>query len=312
MKVFMYAGQGSQFIGMGADLDREFPEFRAAAGEAELEFDAIGVMREGPEAVLNDTRYTQPCMAVFAAGVTAVLRNHGILPEAVCGLSLGEYGALYAAGVWETKEYIELTAFRGKAMAEAAAGKEYVMSAVLNAEDEKVEGICREIRDSSDPDRFVYPVNFNCPGQVVICGDAESVERAERRLGQEPRARTMRLKTTSPFHTPALEAASRALREQFDSVRFRRAEIPVAMNVTGRLLSPEEDLRTLLAAQVINPVRFRDDLSALLAEGADDFIEIGPGNVLAGLCKRTAKAMGKTVRIRSIQTAEDLRELLGN
>ena len=318
MSVFLYAGQGSQFVGMGADMMRIFPEFQEIAGEIRLDFDAVRLMKEGPAGVLSDTRYTQPCMALFAAGVTAVLRDHGIFAEAACGLSLGEYGALHAADVWDAKTYIELTAFRGKAMSEAAAGKVYAMSAVLNAEDRLVEEICREITgtqaipdenscsDAAESNRFVFPVNFNGPGQVVICGDPDSVEKAELRLDQEPRVQTKRLQTTAPFHTPVLEPAKQALREKFECIPFHTPKIPVAVNVTGKLLSQEEDLKCLLAEQVVKPVRFREDLTALLEAGADDFIEIGPGQVLSGLCKRTARALGKKVRIRTVQTAEDL------
>ena len=318
MSVFLYAGQGSQFVGMGADMMREFPEFQEIAGQIRLDFDAARLMKEGPSEVLSDTRYTQPCMALFAAGVTAVLKDHGISAEAACGLSLGEYGALHAADVWDAKTYVELTAFRGQAMSEAAAGKVYAMSAVLNAEDRLVEEICREIReeqviqdenslsDAADSCHFVFPVNFNGPGQIVICGDPDSVAKAEHRLDQEPRVQTKRLQTTAPFHTPVLEPAKQALREKFECIPFHTPEIPIAMNVTGKLLSQEEDLKAVLAEQVVRPVRFHEDLIALLEAGADDFLEIGPGAVLSGLCKRTARALGKKVRIRNIQTAEDL------
>ena len=323
MSVFLYAGQGSQFVGMGKDLAEAYPEFRALAREAELDFDALGLMGEGPAETLSDTRYTQPCMALFAAGVTEVLRRHGITPEAACGLSLGEYGALYAAGVWDPRTYIRLVAFRGAVMAEAARGKSYVMSAVINAEEERVEAICAGVREAhagpaaGDPleggreERFVYPVNLNCPGQIVICGDGDSVEEAETLLKEEARVRITRLKTTSPFHTFLMEPAGRALREKLAAVPFHRPGIPVAMNVTGRLLTEEEDIPELLAEQVCRPVRFGDDLKTLLSEGAEDFIEIGPGSVLAGLCKKTARAMGKKVSIRSIQTAEDLSAVIG-
>ena len=322
MSVFLYAGQGSQFVGMGADMLEKFPEFQEIAGEIRLDFDAVRLMKEGPSEVLSDIRYTQPCMALFAAGVTAVLKNHGIFAEAACGLSLGEYGALHAADVWDAKTYIELTAFRGEAMSEAAAGKVYAMSAVLNAGDSLVDEICREITeaqavsadsclsDAAGSSRFVVPVNFNGPGQVVICGDPDSVAKAESRLNQETRVQTKRLQTTAPFHTPVLEPAKQALRERFECVPFHTPKIPVAMNVTGKLLSQEEDLKDLLAEQVVKPVRFREDLTALLEDGAEDFLEIGPGKVLSGLCKRTARALGKKVRIRTVQTAEDLSRCL--
>ena len=314
MSAFLYAGQGSQYVGMGADLAEAYPVFRRLAEDALPDFDALRLMREGPEEQLRDTRYTQPCMALFAAGVTQILADSGILPEASCGLSLGEYGALFAAGVWDARTYIRLTAFRGRAMAEAAAGRAAVMCAVLNADKDSVEEACRRVRESSTPpadgSRFIHLVNDNAPGQVVICGDEDSVEKTETILRENPRIRTLRLNTAAPFHTSLLAPAADALRSCFASVSFQRPRIPVAMNVTGRLLAEEEDIRELLAEQVCRPVRFREDLTALLESGAQDFLEIGPGDVLSGLCRKTAKALGKKVRVRSIQTAGDLQAVI--
>lgn len=314
MSVFLYAGQGSQYVGMGADFAEMYPVFRQLAGDALPDFDALRLMREGPEEQLRDTRYTQPCMALFAAGVTRVLADSGILPDAACGLSLGEYGAVFAAGVWDARTYIRLTAFRGEAMAEAAAGRTAVMCAILNAEREAVEEACRRVRESggltANSSRFVRLVNDNAPGQVVICGDEESIGKTETLLRENPRIRTLRLNTAAPFHTPLLTPAAEALRTCFASVSFQQPRIPVAMNVTGRLLAEGEDIRELLAEQVCQPVRFREDLTALLESGAEDFLEIGPGDVLSGLCRKTARSLGKKVRIRSIQTAEDLRTVI--
>lgn len=350
MRVFMYAGQGSQYPGMGKDIGEAYPAFRrtvemacasltaaAAAGsllpEGVLPEENFGerllsLMYNGPADRLGMTEYTQPCMAMFAAGVTQVLLENGILPDAACGLSLGEYGALYAAGVWNTDTYVGLTVFRGRVMADAVRGRSYVMSAVLGVSDDAAAEVCREItagqgmpqaagsgdaepyRPADAAQRLAVPVNYNCPGQIVICGDADSVAAAENEFSELFGARCVRLNTTSPFHTKLLRPAGDALRKKFGAVSFGKPRIPSAMNVTGRLLLSGEDLRELLCRQVQEPVRFGEDIAALIRAGADEFIEIGPGNVLSGLCRKTARSLKQKVRVSTVQNAEDLARIL--
>ena len=167
---FLYAGQGSQHPGMGADLYERFPTFRAVldTAAAQVDFDLKEVSFTDAKGVLNHTRYTQPCMVAFAAGMTALLAERGIVPAAAAGLSLGEYSALHAAGVFDADTAVALTAFRGKAMEEAAAGRPSAMVAVLGMEREPLEEICREASRMG----CAVIANYNCPGQLVIGGDA--------------------------------------------------------------------------------------------------------------------------------------------
>lgn len=306
MRAFLYAGQGSQFVGMGADLYEEFPAYARVVDSAELPFDLKELMHAGPGEKLNDTRYTQPCYAAFAAGVTAVLKENGIVPDVACGLSLGEYGALYAAGVWDTKTYIDLVAYRGKVMADAVEGMTYSMSAILGTESDAVEAACEKFASEG----FVTVANYNCPGQYVICGEEKAVCAVEEYMKETHGARCARLNTTSPFHTSLLKNAGDALAERFESVEFKKPEIPVAMNVTGRLLGTDDDIKKLLELQVQKSVRFEDDLKSLIEAGADEFIEIGPGNVLTGLCKKTARKLDAKVKTVTIQKAQDVKSLL--
>ena len=165
---FLYAGQGSQHPGMGADLYEAYHAFRAVLDEAaeEVDFDLPGTCFQDPEGVLNQTRYTQPCMVAFAAGLTAVLAEQGIVPAAAAGLSLGEYSALHAAGVFGAGTAVGLTAFRGKAMEEAAAGCDSAMMAVLNLDREPLQAACGQASALGT----VAIANYNCPGQLVIGG----------------------------------------------------------------------------------------------------------------------------------------------
>lgn len=306
MTVFLYAGQGSQFVGMGKDFYEEYPAFRETLDSLQLPFDYKKIMFEGPMETLSDTVYTQPCMMAFGIGVTRLLKDAGIQPDAVCGLSLGEYGALHCAGVWDEQTSLSLVAYRGKVMADAVKGKVYVMSAVMGTKAEEVEEVCTQNQDKG----FVTVANYNCPGQYVICGEEEAVAAVEAQMGETYGARCVRLQTTSPFHTRLLKEAGDALREKFRSVEFKQPSIPVYMNVTGEKLQEGEDIKELLEQQVQKSVRMESILRSLMEDGADRFIEIGPGKVLTGLCKKTARALGKKVTAAAISKAEDLKGVL--
>lgn len=302
--VFIYAGQGSQHCGMGKDIYEKYPEYREIIDSINPEIKEL--MHEGALEVLSLTENTQPCMAAFAAGITNVLKAHGIVPEAACGLSLGEYGALHAAGVIDAKDYVDITAFRGKAMAKAAEGHVCSMSAVLGMTSDKVEAACEKASDSG----FVRLVNYNCPGQYVICGDEEAVAKAEELVKAEGAKRCVRLNVSGPFHTKYMEPAGKTLREKLEEISFNEPSIPVVLNVTGDFYNGSDSLKDILERQIQNGVHFEESITKLLEAGADTFIEIGPGSTLSGFVKKTAKACGKDVTTVSIDTAEDLEKLL--
>jgi [acyl-carrier-protein] S-malonyltransferase len=305
--VWMYAGQGSQKAGMGRDIYEEFEDYRAVADMSEDFTPLVELMHNGALEELSRTENTQPCMALFAAGVTNVLTKRGLRPDAVCGLSLGEYGALYAAGVFGAEEYVKLTAFRGQKMMEAAKGHDCSMSAVLGLESKVVEEGCEVAGDAG----FITLANYNCPGQYVICGDEPAVAKAEAYLKEHGAKRCIRLNVSGPFHTKYMKPAGDALRERFSAMELGRPGIPVVMNVTGDYLKDDENIAGLLERQVQNSVRFEESLRRLLADGADTFVEIGPGTALSGFLKKTAKAMGKEVSVVGIETAADLHKVLG-
>ena len=176
--VFLYAGQGSQKAGMGKDLYESFTTYRKVIDGLSIDTDIQYYMHDAELEELSKTEITQPCMAAFAAGVTAVLKEHDIVPDAACGLSLGEYGALHAAGVFDAQEYVKLCEFRGREMAEAAKGKSCAMSAILGQTAEAVKEACEASKGAG----YVTVANYNCPGQYVIGGEEEAVAATEEYL----------------------------------------------------------------------------------------------------------------------------------
>ena len=304
--VFLYAGQGSQKAGMGKDLYEEFATYREVIDGLSLDTEIQYYMHEAALEELSKTEITQPCMAAFAAGVTAVLKEYGIVPDAACGLSLGEYGALHAAGVFDAQEYVKLCEYRGRKMAEAAKGKECAMSAVLGQTAEAVKEACAANAEAG----YVTVANYNCPGQYVICGEVAAVAATENYLKEHGAKRCVRLNVSGPFHTKFMKPAGDALQEYFDTMIWEIPQIPVVLNVTGAYLTEDENLKERMVEQVQNSVQFETSLRLLLEDGATEFIEIGPGNTLSGFLKKTAKDLGKEITIFNVESSESLRVLL--
>ena len=269
----LYAGQGAQHPGMGKEFYEASPAFRAAFDSAALDFDLHRVCFEDPDGVLNQTEYTQPCMVAFACGVTAVLAEKGVKPAYLAGLSLGEYSALQAAGVFTAKQAIELTAFRGKAMAEAAKGLDCGMTAVLGLDREKLSACCEQAAEKG----CVQICNYNCPGQLVIGGEKAAVEQAA------------------------------ALAKRFASEHFGEMETPVLFNCLGHEKADSDSIPALLEKQVQSSVYMEDTLRRLGELGVTDILEVGPGKALSGFVKKT---LGADVHCTAVETAEELEAFL--
>ena len=281
---FLYAGQGSQKAGMGRDLYEAYPAFRAAFDAAQLDFDLKTVCFDDPDGVINQTQYTQPCMVAFAAGVTAVLREKGVVPAYAAGLSLGEYSALCAAGVFTAKQAVELTAFRGAAMAKAAEGVSSAMTAVLMLGREELARCCEEASDAG----VVKICNYNCPGQLVIGGEKAAVDKAGELAKAAGARRLMPLRVSGPFHTPLMAPAGDALRARFETEAFGPMQIPVLFNCIGREKDEKDEIPALLCRQVQESVYMEDTIRRLHELGVDTVIEIGPGRALSGFVAKTA------------------------
>ena len=299
----LYAGQGSQHPGMGKDLYEAYPAFRAAFDAAELDFDLKRTCFEDPDGVLNQTEYTQPCMVAFAAGVTAVLRENGVQADTLAGLSLGEYSALEAAGVFTAKQAVELAAYRGKAMADAAKGIDCGMTAVLNLDRDALAKCCADAADLG----VVQICNYNCPGQLVIGGEKAAVDKAAELAKAAGARRCLPLKVSGPFHTTFMAPAGDALAKRFASEAFGAMQTPVLFNCLGREKTDAESIPALLVKQVQSSVYMEDTLRRLGELGVTDILEVGPGKALSGFVKKT---LGTDVRCTAVETAEELEAFL--
>ena len=295
---FLYAGQGTQHPGMGADLYEAYPAFRAVVDGADVDFDLKTTMFSDPDGVLNQTEYTQPCMVAFAAGMTAILAEKGITPDYAAGLSLGEYSALQCAGVFTAQQAVSLAAFRGRAMASAAAGRPCGMTAVLGLDREKLQQACQKASDAG----VVEIANYNCPGQLVIGGEQAAVDKAAGLAKELGAKRCLPLKVSGPFHTTLMHPAGDALAERFKSVAFGPMETPVLFNCLGHEKSEADTIPALLEKQVQSSVYMEDTLRRLGELGVDTILEVGPGKALTGFVKKTLTG----VTCYTVETAAEL------
>ena len=278
----LYAGQGAQHPGMGKEFYESSPAFRAAFDSAELDFDLHRVCFEDPDGLLNQTEYTQPCMVAFACGVTAVLTQQGVKPAYVAGLSLGEYSALEAAGVFTAKQAIELAAYRGKAMAEAAKGIDCGMTAVLNLDRQALAACCEQAAQLG----CVQICNYNCPGQLVISGAVEAVDAACEKAKAAGARRALRLPVGGAFHSPLMEPAKQELEKAIAEAPFQTPVCPVYQNVDAKPYTDPAAIKANLIAQLTAPVRWTYIVRNMLSDGVTEFTELGPGSVLQGLIRK--------------------------
>ena len=301
---FLYAGQGSQHPGMGADLYDAFPAFRQVVDQAadHVDFDLKEVSFTDSQGVLNQTRYTQPCIVAFAAGLTAVLRERSIVPAAAVGLSLGEYSALHAAGVFDAVTAVELVAFRGKAMEEAAAGRPSAMMAVLGLDRASLQAACEQASALG----CVVIANYNCPGQLVIGGEKAAVKQAAALAKESGARRCLPLKVSGPFHTPLMAPAGDALAERFQTVAFGAPSIPVIFNCLGSVKDNSVTIPELLVRQVQSSVYMENSIRAMVGLGMDALVEIGPGKALSGFVKKTVPGLP----VYAVETAADVEALM--
>ena len=283
---FLYAGQGSQKEKMGEDFYKTYPQVRDIFDNKSAGFDIAGTCFNASIDTLTRTKYTQPCMAAFAAALTRLLSEKGIRPDYAAGLSLGEYGALHASGVFDVDTLLSLLAYRGKVMEETTAGLDTKMAAVIGLSDEQV---C-EAADKAAKEGLgiVAPANFNSVGQVVIGGASAAVDRACEICNEMGARRCLPLKVGAPFHTPYMEEAAALMGERLRSAKFGAMNVPVIHNVSADLLREGETVAGLLEVQIKMPVLFRKSIEKLEALGVERVIEIGPGSAIAGFIKKTA------------------------
>ena len=306
---FLFAGQGSQKTGMGKDFYEEYAEFKSIYDNLNLEFDIKKVSFDDPNNLLSSTCYTQPCMVAFACGITEILRSNGVQTDYVCGLSLGEYSALYAAGVWSLEDTMKIIAARGQAMEAASAGIDASMVAISSLSKEIVEECCRKANEAG----VVSICNLNCPGQVVIGGEKKAVDLAAHFAKEAGSRRCIPLAVSGPFHTEYMKPAGEKLAAVLDKATFNKPNCEVLYNYLGGPNNFELEIKELLVNQIQHTVRMQECIEYLISNDVKNYIEIGPGTVLAGFVRKTLKAQNRNAdeySIVSINTVDEIKEII--
>jgi [acyl-carrier-protein] S-malonyltransferase len=301
---FCFPGQGSLEAGMGREIARAEPDameiFERASEAAGL--DLIHLVFDASEVELVDTELQQPALIATSLAFLAAIRKRGIKPDFVVGHSVGEFAALAGASALKVEEAIALVRERGIAMAEAAKRHPGSMAAILGLDDATVERICRRILN-------VWPANYNCPGQVVISAEHASVEEACALAHEEGARRAVKLRVSGAFHSPLVARAADRLRPALERVKFSEPTAPFMSTVTARIEDAKR-MGPLVLEQLTAPVRFTQAAQALVKEGVNTFVEVGPGNVLSGLVKRIDRS-ARTISVNTPAAVDQLEETLG-
>jgi [acyl-carrier-protein] S-malonyltransferase len=294
---YVFPGQGSQAVGMGKDIYDNVPKAKELFEKANeiLGFRITDIMFAGTPEELKQTKVTQPAVFLHSV-ISALCMGDDFKPEMVAGHSLGEFSALVAAGVLDFEEGLKLVAIRARAMQKACEINSGTMAAVLMLASEEVEKICSEV--SEELGQAVVAANYNCEGQIVISGTVDAVTAACARCKEAGARRALPLQVGGAFHSPLMQPAASELAKGIESAIFKKPICPVYQNVTASPTTDPQTIKENLLAQLTAPVRWTQTIHNMIADGADSFIEIGPGKVLQGL---TAKTAGSVFPISGIE-----------
>ncbi len=282
MKAFVFPGQGAQFVGMGKDLYEQNPEAKSYFEKANeiLGFRITDILFNGTAEELKETKVTQPAIFLHSV-ILAKTMGEDFRPDMVAGHSLGEFSALVAAGAMTFEDGLRLVSKRAMAMQKACEIRPSTMAAVLGLPDEKVEEVCAQVTDE-----VVVPANYNCPGQIVISGSVEGVDKACELLKEAGAKRALKLAVGGAFHSPLMEPAREELAKAIEETTISRPVCPIYQNVTASAVTDPAEIKKNLIAQLTAPVRWTQSVLNMTADGADYFMELGPGTVLQGLVKK--------------------------
>lgn len=280
---FLFPGQGSQSIGMGKDIYEEYETARKIYNQVKniTGIDIAKISFEGPEDILNETKYTQLAILTESLAILEILKDNNITANMSAGLSLGEYTALINSKALMFEEGIKIVQKRGEYMQNLLPSGEWQMAAIIGLNDNEVEDVCKKVKLG-----FVVPANYNSVGQVVISGEKVAINEAEK-IAKEMGAKKVRvLKTAGPFHTEKLQESSEALRKELENITIHKFETKVIKNIDGKIYEDTDDVKDILARHIISPVKFTKTIQNMLNNGIDTFIEIGPRKNIVRICEK--------------------------
>lgn len=306
---YLFPGQGSQHIGMGKQLAQQYEQAKEIYKSADdtLGYALSALCFEGPEEELKLTYHTQPAILTTSIALYEVMKEKAPKPDYVAGHSLGEYSALVVAGALSFKDAVATVRKRGQFMDEAVPAGLGAMSAVMGGEREAIGTVCEEVTLKGDS---VQMANMNAPGQIVISGSKEGVEKATLQLKEAGIKRIISLVVSGPFHSDLMKPAASKLAHVLESIEVSTARIPVVTNTEARPIMLAEDMQQALIEQVFSPVLWQDSIEWMMEQGVDTFVEIGPGQVLSGLVKKIARERKEEVNIYSVADEESLQKTL--